>query len=161
MALIRSLIHRPHAPIELGNQRYFFRPIDGTPDGPHVCEVTDPEHVARLLSITEGYAPFELPTLLRQQPAEPIKPPGEQPATQVIAVGGTTQPPAAPPPDGVDQDRVIALRGLSVADLRVQLQQITDKALLGALLALEESSTQPPPRATVLSIVRARIAALS
>lgn len=160
MALIRSLIHRPHAPIELGNQRYFFRPIDGTPDGPHVCEVTDPAHVERLLSITEGYAPFELPTLLRQ-PTAPIAPPSQQPATQVIGVGGTTPPPAAQPADGVDQDRVIALRGLSVADLRGQLQQITDKALLGALLALEESSTQPPARATVLSIVRARIAALS
>lgn len=160
MALIRSLIHRPHAPIELGNQRYFFRPIDGTPDGPHVCEVTDPAHVERLLSITEGYAPFELPTLLRQ-PNAPITPPVQQPATQVIGVGGTTPPPAAQPEDGVDQDRVIALRGLSVADLRAQLQQITDKALLGALLALEESSTQPPARATVLSIVRARIAALS
>lgn len=160
MALIRSLIHRPHAPIELGTQRYFFRPIDGTPDGPHVCEVTDPAHIERLLSITEGYAPFELPTLTRPPTQEPGAQ-SSQPATQVIGVGGTTPPPSTAPADGVDQDRVIALRGLSVADLRVQLQQITEPALLTALLALEESSTQPPPRNTVLSIVRARIAALA
>lgn len=157
MALIRSLIHRPHAPIELGTQRYFFRPIDGTPDGPHVCEVTDPAHIERLLSITEGYAPFELPTLTRPPTQEPGAQ-SSQPATQVIAVGTATQP---APVDGVDQDRVIALRGLSVADLRAQLQQITEPKLLTALLALEESSTQPPPRSTVVSIVRARIAALA
>lgn len=159
MALIRSLIHRPHAPIELGTQRYFFRPIDGTPDGPHVCEVTDPAHIERLLSITEGYVPYELPTLTRapSTPEPPVAPPS-QPTTQVIAVGTATQP---APVDGVDQDRVIALRGLSVADLRAQLQQITEPKLLAALLALEESSTQPPPRSTVVSIVRARIAALA
>ena len=73
-------------------------------------------------------------------------------------MGTATQP---APVDGVDQDRVIALRGLSVADLRAQLQQITEPKLLTALLALEESSTQPPPRSTVVSIVRARIAALA
>lgn len=139
--LIRSKIHRPNAPITLDRETYFFRPVDGTPDGPHVCEVSDPTHVACLLSITEGYEAFDVPELARVQ-------------TQA-----TVTPVAAPASE--HHDRVIALRALNVADLRAQLQQITDTSLLSALSAAEESATQPPPRRTVVEAIRQRISALS
>lgn len=139
--LIRSKIHRPNAPITLDRETYFFRPVDGTPDGPHVCEVSDPTHVARLLSITEGYEAFDVPELARVQTQATVTP-GAAPASE-------------------HHDRVIALRALNVADLRAQLQQITDTSLLSALSAAEESATQPPPRRTVVEAIRQRISALS
>lgn len=150
--LIRSKIHRPNAPITLDRETYFFRPVDGTPDGPHVCEVSDPTHVARLLSITEGYEAFDVPELARVQTQATVTP-----------VAAPVAPPDSPvaAPASEHHDRVIALRALKVADLRAQLQQITDTSLLSALSAAEESATQPPPRRTVVEAIRQRISALS
>ena len=155
--LIRSKIHRPNAPVTLGTMTYFFRPVDGTANGPHVCEVSEPAHIARLLEITEGYEAFEVPTLARV-PAPPA-PSGEGGAP--APPSGDPPPPAPPVPDGVDPDRVLAIRGLSVVELRAQVPQITDAALLTAVLSAEEAATQPPPRRTVVDLLRQRIATLS
>ena len=57
MAKIVSII--PNEPkgrdVDLDGTIYQFRPE--TAHGPNVCEVTNPVHVAKLLAITEGYAP--------------------------------------------------------------------------------------------------------
>lgn len=159
--LIRSKIHRPNAPITLDQSTYFFRPVDGTANGPHVCEVSNEAHAARLLSIKEGYEAFEVPELARIAPVAPLTVAPPVPP-QLTTDPGASLPPA---PAGEHQDRVIALRGLNVADLRAQLQQITTEnnglKLLAALLAAEEGATQPPPRRTVVEAIRARISALS
>ena len=34
---------------------YLFEPEKGDPEGPHVCEVVDPDHIGTLLGIKEGY----------------------------------------------------------------------------------------------------------
>lgn len=154
--LIRSKIHRPNAPITLDQSTYFFRPVDGTANGPHVCEVSNDAHARRLLSITEGYEAFEMPELARITPVAPLAP-----VAPLSDAPGAPLPPASPPDAGEHQDRVIALRGLNVADLRAQLQQITDPSLLDALSAAELGATQPPPRRTVVEAIRARIYALS
>lgn len=156
--LIRSKIHRPNAPITLDQSTYFFRPVDGTANGPHVCEVSDAAHAARLLSITEGYEEFEVPELARIAPVAPLLP---VPPLPDEAPGAPPAAPLPPAPAGEHHDRVLALRGLNVADLRAQLQQITDPSLLAALSAAEEGATQPPPRRTVVEAIRARISALS
>lgn len=158
--LIRSKIHRPNAPITIEQSTYFFRPVDGTANGPHICEVSNEAHAQRFLSITEGYEAFAMPELARIAPVVPLTaPPAAPPLTEVPGA------PLPPPPAGEHQDRVLALRGLNVADLRAQLQQITTEnnglALLAALLAAEEGATQPPPRRTVVDAIRARISALS
>ena len=59
--LIAAKFRRPDAPIELPNadgttSTYFFRPIaPGVANSEHVAEVTDPDHISRLLAVTEGY----------------------------------------------------------------------------------------------------------
>lgn len=151
--LIRSKIHRPNAPITIDQDTYFFRPVDGTPNGPHICEVPNDAHAKRFLSITEGYELFKMPELARTVAPVTTPPPEAPPLNDA--------PGAPPAPAGEHHDRVLALRGLNVADLRAQLQQITDSSLLAALSAAEEGATQPPPRRTVVEAIRARISALS
>lgn len=143
--LIRSRIERPNAPIELGDRTYFFRPLTGT-SGPHVAEVTDEAHIARLLSIAECYERFELPSLQRatEPPVVATEPP--EPLT-----GGQLE----------KLERAKALRSLPVAELRAQLQQIQDAELLTMLLTLEREATAPPPRRTVVDIVAARLNAVT
>ena len=59
--LIATYFKRPDAPVDLPNldgsiKRYFFRPVDPrSPESEHVANVTDKDHIARLLAIREGY----------------------------------------------------------------------------------------------------------
>lgn len=156
--LIRSKFERPNAPIEFPGKTYFFRPVAGA-SGPHICEVTDPAHAARLLEITEGYEPYEAPQLLRAPPQPPLNPPPQ------MTVEGT-EPPATG--NELDQaietglrDRAQALRSLPVAELRTQLAQIQDARLLSMLLQFEREATAPPPRTSVVTIVQARLNAVT
>ena len=51
--IIKSLLQRKGGTeIEMGNNVYFFSENE---NGDHVCEVTNPEHIERFLSITEGF----------------------------------------------------------------------------------------------------------
>jgi len=43
--------------VKLDDQVYFFGPTEK--EARHLCEVTDPAHIERLLSIPEGYAAVE------------------------------------------------------------------------------------------------------
>lgn len=47
-----SVITFGHKPREV---KYHFKPVSDEIDAPHECEVENPAHVQRLLSITEGY----------------------------------------------------------------------------------------------------------
>lgn len=143
--LIESLIKRPNAPINLGGRDYFFRPLDNNPQSPHVCEVTEIAHCDRLLSITEGYRAYELPTV--QRAPAPEAPPSQPPATGALT--------------DEQRERVSALLGSSVNDLRAAVPSIEDLAVLTALLDTEAARTSPPPRTTVLTLVSDRIAKLT
>ena len=142
---IESLIKRPNAPINLGGRDYFFRPLDNNPQSAHVCEVTEIAHCERLLSITEGYRAYELPTVKREQATAPE-------ATKPAATGALTDE---------QRERVSALLGSSVTDLRAAVPGIDDLAVLSAMLDSEAARTSPPPRSTVLSLVGDRIAKLT
>lgn len=51
--LIESKIRRKNGTtVTIGKDEYHFAPGD---DGLHVCEVQNPKHIQRFLSITEGY----------------------------------------------------------------------------------------------------------
>ena len=51
--LIESKIRRKNGTtVTIGKDEYHFAPGD---DGLHVCEVENPKHIQRFLSITEGY----------------------------------------------------------------------------------------------------------
>lgn len=45
----------PGTKIPMGDQVYVFKPE--SPDGPHVCEVTDQDHIARFKEIPESFKP--------------------------------------------------------------------------------------------------------
>lgn len=57
---IESIIRRPNGTeVVLDRRKYVFRPEDGDfAVSPHVCEVTDPNHISALLRIPEGYRAF-------------------------------------------------------------------------------------------------------
>lgn len=137
--LIESLFKRPNAPVNLGGRDYFFRPLDNNPESPHVCDVEDEAHAQRLLSITEGYRPFEVVPLAR------------------------SAPPAAPAPDLTPDvlERVTAILSANVPDIRNTVPAITDVPLLHALLQTESARSTPPPRGTVVKLIEERIAKLS
>lgn len=57
----------PFGPMAKPDIVYHFKPADGNHDSPHVCEVTNPDHIARFLSLPEGYKAAEP----EQKKAEP------------------------------------------------------------------------------------------
>lgn len=58
--LIESIIRRPQGSnVLLGTTLYHFKPLDGGTE--HVAEVTNEEHIKKLLSITDGYREFSEP----------------------------------------------------------------------------------------------------
>jgi hypothetical protein len=154
--LIESLFKRPHAPVSLGTREYFFRPLDNNPQSPHVCEVDDPEHIERLLSITEGYKAATPPVALTRQPApvEITSPPPSLPQTPAIALSPVDLTPE-------QDERAAALRASTVADLRSIITTVEDLAVLQAVLAAEQASTTPAPRTSVVTLIQSRIAALT
>lgn len=58
---IESIIRRADGTkVTLDRTNYTFSPADKeNPDSPHICDVTDPRHIAALLAITEGYRPAD------------------------------------------------------------------------------------------------------
>ncbi len=84
---IESIIKRdPPTEVVLGDTAYQFVPDSR---GRHVCEVTDKGHIARLLSIAEG---FQIPD------------DEEQPANLVIELPALVQPPASTTIQPVDEN---------------------------------------------------------
>lgn len=71
---IESIIKRdPPTEVLLGDTAYKFKPDS---KGRHVCEVTDKAHIARLLSIAEGFQiPDDEDAPKNSAPAAPVEPP--------------------------------------------------------------------------------------
>lgn len=94
MAKIESKIKRPNgSKIDVGGVEYHFQPTnEKDPASPHVCEVTDEEHIATFLAIREG---FKLAGAKEEAPA-----------------------PAAAPDDGKDDDNgMVIMNGDEEVDL--------------------------------------------
>lgn len=125
---------------------YHFKALDkNDPQSPHVAEVTEPVHIARLLSLShcyrvhldDGESPSEF-----TQPVVPVKP--------------RAKPAPPPPPAGVDTARVDALRALSVKDLKKSINTF-DEPTLRAALAAEQERKDDKPRATWIEVVEAHL----
>ena len=152
--LIESKFKRPHAPVSLGTREYFFRPLDNNPQSPHVCEVEDPQHIERLLSIVESYKAATPPAALTRQP-----PPSEQTTALKTMADPITIVQANLTPE--QTERASALHASTVADLRSIIGTVDDLAVLQAVLSAELASTTPAPRTSVLTLIQSRIAALT
>lgn len=63
---------------EIGGTTYHFKPVD-LPDAPHLADIADREHIARFLSITEGYRLAEsesegVAAVIVEAPVTPVTP---------------------------------------------------------------------------------------
>lgn len=72
--LIATYFKRPNAPVTIGAEVYFFKPIvPEDSESVHVCEVMDTQHIQMLLSHPEGYYILEAeakgPSAVRPAPA--------------------------------------------------------------------------------------------
>lgn len=104
---IESIIKRdPPTSITLGDTAYQFEPDS---EGRHVCEVTDQQHLARLLSIPEGYR------LVLDGPHQPAQQPPQQPTIQ------TTQPTMQPTDDDDGEEDEDELKGSAVHPFEIDL----------------------------------------
>jgi hypothetical protein len=167
--LIGSRFKRPKAPIELPPNTYHFLPIDpANPDSEHVCEVTNEDHIQRLLSITEGYYISKaqaLPTTSKPAPAAPAP----APAPAVVVPAATTGDAAADAatadssanttaPSGLPQEleeAAIALNGLSWQKLNAELKAGgIDTAVIRRALDIELAKPEADHRATTVKILK-------
>lgn len=175
--LIASKIHRPTAPIVLGNdtataRTYFFVPIDPqNPHSEHVCEVTDDDDIATLLAIKEGYCLAKS----RPVPARPVIPPAPPPP------GPETTPDTLPEtvlpvtvvgegaPDGTDsnettddaeaKEAAMKLHGLSGNALKAEIKKGGLPALvLQATLDIELAKPEDDQRETIIKLLQEAIA---
>lgn len=95
--LIESKIKRAKGTVvTLGTETYLFKPAE--PNGPHIAEVKDPEHIDRLLAIPEGYRAVVDGRKPDPKPAEPENPavPDPEPVVEPAAV----EPEPSLPDDG-------------------------------------------------------------
>lgn len=174
--LIGSRFHRPKAPIDLGGQVYFFTPRDPqNPDSEHVCEVSDPEHIQRLLGIPEGYyiAPDQPAKTTATRPqTTPPPPSATSPATggestppsadaASTATDATTTPPVADPPATTQvalpeelQEAAANLVALSWQALSGQVKKGgIPKAVLVEALRLEQAKPEDDRRSAAIKIL--------
>lgn len=128
---------------------YHFKPVDQkNPRSPHVAEVENEHHIARLLSISHAYryfddgsgSGFQMPTV-----AAPV------PQTNVVPLKTAPKPEA-----GFDQAKVDAVRALSVKDLKKQINGFDDVTLRAAL-KIEQDRTDDAPRKTWIEVVEAQL----
>lgn len=129
---------------------YHFKPVDRkNPRSPHVADVTNEHHAARLLSISTAYrffddgstgAGFERPSVPAPQPRA---------AAPVIVI----VPDAASP---ADPAKVAAVRELSVKELKKQINTFDDATLRAALVE-EKGNKADAPRKTWIEVVEAQL----
>ncbi len=96
---IESIIKRdPPTFVQLGDTSYQFKPDD---QGRHVVDVTDKHHIAKFLSITEGYQlvdadegslPKAVKTELKKEIGERTKQPVLEPVDENVLKGSTVHP---------------------------------------------------------------------
>lgn len=135
--LIESIIKRdPPTKVRLGSSVYQFAVNS---EGAHVCDVNDQTHLARLLSIPEGYRLY-MPGIPRQEAPK-------APQTPVIP---QTQPTLKPVEDDAQEEAEDELKGSAVhpevIDLgdgrTVNLDDIVKQAFTDSGMSLEEWNAQ-------------------
>lgn len=190
--LIACKFRRPNAPVELPTKdgkttTYLFRPIDpNAPESEHVAEVTDPDHISRLLAIPEGYHIAQSEALIRaaedgaQVAAKPKATPsaaqvGAAAQSAVAANAGAVKVPDATaetsaaaatgqagPPDGTPEEAAakneaaMALLALSPRDFKKAVGAQADRAVLETALAIE-SGKGADERATYTKALKAAL----
>lgn len=169
--LIATRFKRPTAPITFGPKGaqtiYFFTPVDPS-DGNsvHACEITQQDHVERLLSLGPDYFPLTEHGLAEAlATAAPISR-----AAAVAAVVDAQAVPAAPiqaddtaPTAAADSPApstaVRDLLDMSVRDLRKHVGSVDDRTLL--LAAIKTEAAKDDPRSSIITILDARQKALA
>lgn len=127
--------------VDFGDEVYNFVPKDDKdPDSPHVCEVDNPLHVERFLSISECYN--ELGKEPRPK-AAPVVSKDIEPVTEMVDDNEEAE-------DDPELEMVETLIQLSVREIRGELPGLSDKQLQH-LFDLEEGLEN---RATLLADIR-------
>lgn len=97
MLIVSKIERQGGTSVTIGESTYHFTP--GKPGGKHVCEVEEPRHIRRLLSITEGFEAFSPEEAAEFMDAadvleERIEPEGNEP----------TEAPTQTPEDALEQN---------------------------------------------------------
>lgn len=159
--LIASRIQRPTAPIELKNGTYFFTPINPhDPSSEHVAEVTDPDDMARLLAIPEGYylsRNQELKSVSKPTPKPPTEPPAV-PVAPVVPPAGPTDPTT---PSGLTEEleqAAVALNALSWQGLNAELKKEgIPEVVIQRALEIEGAKPDIDQRETTIRILKKKL----
>ena len=125
--------------VSLDGEAYCFLPVDEQDtDSPHVCDVKNPDHVERFLSISEAYNELGKSARSKEQPVVNA---GDEPVVEMVE----------------DDDEVDVVMGvvetlstLSVRQIRSELPKLTDEQLM-RLYEIEESNNA---RTSLLSDIR-------
>jgi hypothetical protein len=174
--LIGSRFKRPKAPIELPPNTYHFLPIDpANPDSEHVCEVTNEDHIQRLLSITEGYYISKAQALPTTSKPAPAAPPANPPAATASNTppaddksGNAATGDAATSNNGTDASDTVAsglpvdmeeaaknLNGLSWQKLKAELGKGgIEVAVVKRALEIELAQPDVDQRVTTIKILK-------
>lgn len=126
--------------VMLDGTTYHFAPADGANAAPHVAFVTEPAHIERLLSITEGYriAPAAAQATITAQMPEPAGAKPQAPAAP--AVDPDTKAPDQMEPDAHQGLNREALEALYIkATGKKPHPAAKDETLLTAIKAARES----------------------
>lgn len=154
--LIESILRRdPPTEIVLGDTTYKFKPDD---KGRHVAEVTDKHHVARLLSISEGYQLADgdedkLPKAVKKEIDDQIeernKAPGLIAPVDENVLAGSTVHPATLTIKGeqVSIDDVIfhahEMSGMTTAEWNAMPEDARHDLIDAALNAMDDDENDP------------------
>lgn len=173
--LIASKIHRPNAPIVLGqgaDQRtYYFRPYEPTnPNSEHVAEVANDDDIATLLAIREGYHIAQSGKAIAAKPAS--QPAPLAPVVTPSAPADTTAPPVT---DSTGQDASITTSlaaNVDITDPEIEKAALSlhelganqfkaevrkggiPAAVLGAALRIEQAKAEDDQRETLIKVLR-------
>jgi hypothetical protein len=177
--LIASRFKRPTAPVNLskeggGSTDYFFKPIDpNSPDSEHVADVTNTEHISRLLAIPEGYYIAEAEAITRSvasaAAAGTLRPVAVAAAAAPVAVVATAAAPPVVAPVAVETESpaipVASEEVVATAAALISLQslkafkeaigKVSDAVLQAALD--QESAKGDDERATYTKALRAQL----
>lgn len=139
---------------------YHFKPDPARNGSPHVCEVTEPAHVNRLLGITDTYRAVIDPSKVKKPTADagvmmlPPKQP-DRPDAQAQEQAPDVADGMAGVEDAPDVQRV---REMSVRDLKSGINQLDDEVLRQALES-EKARKDEQPRKSWIAVVEAHLGA--
>lgn len=159
--LIASRFKRPLAPIDFGDQVYFFKPVDpSNPDSAHVCDVKDTGHIGRLLGITEGYYVPEDHEVANARPV--ASKPVPRAAATVETPPATVKPAETTPPAAVElsalpEEQADAAKNLSELSWQKLKAVLKEGGIAGAViheaLRIEQAKPEEDQRSTNIKVL--------